>query len=171
MHEPRMSVTGHLAAVPKLRITKQGHSVADFRIAHTPRVRLGEGWVDGETIWFSVTVWRGLAEHVAASIRKGDRVVVEGKLSQRSWTDEKGQVRTSLELDAASVGIDLMFNRATSHRTVPPAQDPMVSSGEVDPVTGEVLMVTAARPLVDLDGSDGLEDELADLEADELVAG
>ncbi len=135
-------------------------------------MKLDQGWVDGETIWFNVTVWRGLAEHVAASIKKGDRVIVEGKLSQRTWTDDKGQARTNLEVDADCVGIDLMFNRATSHRTsAPPVErsDDLVSSGEVDPETGEVLMVTPGGPLAE--DSIDLEDELADLEADELVAG
>lgn len=170
MHEPRMTITGHLAAVPKLRTSKQGHSVADFRVAHTPRAKLDQGWVDGETIWFNVTVWRGLAEHVASSIKKGDRVIVEGRLTQRTWTDDTGQARANLEIDADCVGIDLMFNRATSHRTsAPPVErsDDLVSSGAVDPDTGEVLMVTPGGPLT---GGD-LDDELIDLEADELVAG
>ncbi len=178
MHEPRMTITGHLAAVPRLRISKQGHSVADFRVAHTPRVKLDQGWVDGETIWFNVTVWRGLAEHVASSIKKGDRVIVEGRLAQRTWTDDKGQARTNLEIDADCVGIDLMFNRATSHRTsAPPVEQSgapagndegdLVSSGQVDPETGEVLMVTPGGPE---DGTD-LDDELADLETGELVPG
>ena len=171
MHEPRTTVTGHLAAAPKLRTSKQGHSVADFRIAHTPRVQHGEGWVDGETIWFKVTVWRGQAEHVATSLRKGDRVMVEGRLTQHSWTDSKGELRTDLEIDASEVGLGLMYHRATSHRTSAPPR----STGEVDFETGEVLMADAARPLVDLEQDveqdEELQDELEELEADELVAG
>lgn len=176
MHEPHMTITGHLAAEPKLRTSKQGHSVTDFRVATTPRVKKDDGWVDGETIWFNVTVWRGLAEHVSQSIKKGDRVIVDGRLTQRTWTDDQGQARTNLELDASSVGLDLMFNRATSHRTSappPPADrgsDELVSSGQVDPATGEALMVSPARPLFDHDDEGGdLDDELVDLETGELV--
>ena len=109
MHEPFLTVVGNVAGPPRLRTTPNGIAVADFRIASTPRRQdRAEGtWSDGETIWFGVTTWRGLAEHVAGSLKKGDKVVVAGRLTTRSWEVEGGERRTGLELDAAHVGLDL----------------------------------------------------------------
>lgn len=109
MHEPLLTVTGNVAVVPSLRELSSGTRVAGFRLAHTPRRQdkaTGE-WSDGTTLWFGVTCWRSLAEHTAQSLKPGDRVVVTGKLSARTWTSPDGEERSGLEIDATSVGFDL----------------------------------------------------------------
>ena len=143
MHEPYLTVVGNVAGPPRLRTTPAGVSVADFRIASTPRRHdRAEGtWSDGETIWFGVTAWRGLAEHVAGSLHKGDKVVVAGRLTTRSWEVEGGERRSGLELEAAHVGLDL--SRGAAGYVKPGRlvvdEDPWISSGQVDRETGEVL--------------------------------
>ena len=143
MNEPHLTVVGHVAGPPRLRTTAAGVSVADFRIASTPRRqdRSDGSWSDGETIWFGVSVWRGLAEHVAGSLKKGDKVVVSGRLTTRSWEVEGGERRTGLELDAAHVGLDLSRGPAAYVKPgrLDPTEDPWISSGVVDRETGQVL--------------------------------
>ncbi len=143
MHEPLITVVGNVAGPPRHRTTPAGVPVADFRIAATPRRldRAANTWGDGETLWFGVTVWRALADHCATSLKKGDRVVVAGRLTTRSWEVEGGERRSGLEVDATSVGLELSRGDAAYVR---PAQlvtdqDPWVSSGQVNPLTGEVV--------------------------------
>ena len=103
-----------------------GVPVARFRVASTPR-RLNRStgeWHDGPTQWYSVSAWRALGEHCAASLRRGDPVVVHGRLTQSSWTNQDGVEVTSLEVDASFVGHDL--SRGTSdftRRGVRPSAD------------------------------------------------
>lgn len=142
MHEPLITVAGNVAGPPRHRTTPGGVAVADFRIAATPRRldRATAQWGDGETIWFGVTTWRSLADHCAASIGKGDRVVVTGRLTTRSYEVEGGERRTGLEVDATSVGLDLSKGTAT-YVKVPPLQtdaDPWAAERGVDPATGEM---------------------------------
>lgn len=143
MHEPLITIVGNVAGPPTLRTTPTGVPVSDFRVAATPRRhdRATDQWGDGETIWFGVTTWRALGEHCAGSLKKGDRVVVTGRLTTRSWEVEGGERRSSLQVDASSVGLEL--SRGTAAYQRPPQlvtdQDPWLSSGRVDPATGEVL--------------------------------
>jgi len=143
VHEPVLTTVGNLAAPPRLRLTAAGVPVADFRIATTPRRqdRVTGAWSDGETLWFSVTVWRTLAEHCAGSLDKGDRVVVTGRLTVHSWETDTGEKRNGLEIEATSVGLDLGRGRAQYVKDAPlvVTEEPWASSGEVDPETGEVL--------------------------------
>ena len=142
MHEPLITVVGNVAGPPRQRTTPAGVAVSDFRIAATPRRldRAANTWSDGETIWFGVSTWRGLAEHVAASLKKGDRVVVSGRLTTRSWEVEGGERRTGLEIDAAHVGLDLARGPAEYVKpgTLVVTEDPWLSSGRVDQETGAV---------------------------------
>ena len=107
MYEPTIELTGHLGGDPDLRFTPNGHPVVDLRVATTRRFKVGEEWQDGETMWFEVACWKQLAEHVSESLKKGDKVMVTGRLLQRSWTREDGSVSTKLVIDATAVGIDL----------------------------------------------------------------
>lgn len=107
MNEPQISLAGNLAYDPKLRFTSTGVPVTDLRVASTQRKRVGEQWEDGETLWFGVTCWKQLAENVAKSLHKGDRVTVAGRLAQRTWTKEDGTDVVNLEIDATAVGVDL----------------------------------------------------------------
>ncbi len=109
MNGPQITVVGHVAWPPRLRTLASGTIVADFRVATTPSRfdKTTQAWVDLETLWFGVTCWRSLAEHAALSFNKGDRVIVTGHLSTRSWQGKEGEERNSLEIDATSVGMDL----------------------------------------------------------------
>lgn len=140
MHEPVITLVGNVGRVPRRRVTSAGVSVTDFRLASTPR-RLDKAagtWSDGETTWFGVTCWRALADHVAESLLVGDRVVVTGRLSTSSWKTETGETRSSLEVEAATVGLDLTWGRAIPDRKVREAAVNWQESGQVDPMTGEV---------------------------------
>ena len=131
MHEPTITVIGNVAVVPTLRTLASGTAVAGFRIANTPRRQdRGTGeWSDGETSWFGVTCWRSLAQHCAESLRKGDRVVVTGRLVTRSWRSETGEERTGLEIDAVAVGYDLTRTAAVPVRSVAPVVAPESAGG------------------------------------------
>ncbi len=91
--------------------TKANGTVAKFRLASTPRVRTKGEWGDGNTTWIEVSCFRALAEHVASSIRKGDPVVVIGRLRTNAW-EKDGQSHERLVLEAESIGHDL--NRGTA---------------------------------------------------------
>jgi single-strand DNA-binding protein len=116
MNEPHIDLTGHLGADPTLRTTPNGVAVTDLRIATTRRYKVGEEWRDGETMWFEVAVWKQLAENVCATLKKGDKVCVSGRLLQRSWTREDGSVGASLVIDATAVGLDLGRSPAAVRR-------------------------------------------------------
>jgi len=96
-------------------------NLARFRLGHTPRRyrrQTGE-WADGETQWFTVSAWRRLGEHCARSIRKGDPVIVHGRLSQRTWRAKSGEEVVSLEIDAFAVGHNLTLGTAAFTRSSP----------------------------------------------------
>ncbi len=147
MHEPLVTLVGNVAAPPRLRTTPAGVAVADFRVAATPRHldRATGAWSDGETLWFGVTTWRGLAEHSAASLRKGDRVVVTGRLTTRTYAVEGGERRTALEVDAATVGFDLARGTASYVRAAPGPGDQEPAASDPDgPPGGPVDSESAA---------------------------
>ena len=149
MHEPLITVIGNVAQTPTLRTTATGVSVSGFRVAATPRLKNRETdeWIDGETLWFGVSAWRQLGEHCATSISKGDRVVVTGRLLLRTWVDPEGKERTSLQVDATTVGLDLSRSAARVVRPPLPAlgTDPGPLAGLLDRATGE----TYGGPLSD----------------------
>lgn len=144
MNGPQITVVGHLAWPPRTRTLAGGTVVADFRIGQTPSRfdKATNAWVDLETLWFGVTCWRALAEHTGTSLKKGDRVVVTGRLTTRSWTNDKGEARSGLEIDATSVGIDLSRGPVTQTRVerMSGAVDDQwnESPAGVDPLTGEL---------------------------------
>lgn len=153
MNEPQITLTGNVAYPPKLRSVASGVSVTDFRLACTPRRQdraTGE-WSDGPTLWFGVTCWKALAENAAASLGKGDRVVVSGRLALRAWTGEDGVERTSHEIEATSLGVDLARATVTVERTARPsaAEDVWTSTGEVDDDGRVRLERVGAAPATD----------------------
>lgn len=110
-----ITVVGNLTADPELRFTQSGAAVAGFTIASTPRTfnRQSNQWEDGEALFLRSSVWRDQAEHVADSLHKGDRVIAQGKLKQRSFQDKDGNNRTSIELDVEEVAPSLLYATAT----------------------------------------------------------
>src|SRR4029450_5346641 len=111
------SIPGNLAADPELRFTNTGIAVANLRVAVTQRLQDKDGtWRDGETSFHRVTVWRQQAINLADSLAKGDRVMVTGRLRQRSWETPEGERRSSTEIDADEVGASLKFHTAKLER-------------------------------------------------------
>lgn len=109
MFDTQVTVVGNLVADPRLNFTGDGQPVASFRIASTPRRfdRVSNEWRDGDTLYASVTCWRGLAENAAASLKKGQSAIVIGRLSVRHYETKDGEKRQSVEIDAMAVGPDL----------------------------------------------------------------
>ncbi|WP_369200525.1 single-stranded DNA-binding protein [Streptomyces sp. PU-14G] len=107
--ETVITVVGNLVDDPELRFTPSGAAVAKFRVASTPRTfdRQTNEWKDGESLFLTCSVWRQAAENVAESLTKGTRVVVQGRLRQRSYEDREGIKRTVYELDVDEVGASL----------------------------------------------------------------
>jgi single-strand DNA-binding protein len=109
-----ITVVGNLVDDPELRFTPSGAAVANFRIASTPRTfdRQANEWKDGEALFLSCSVWRQAAENVAESLQKGMRVIVQGRLKQRSYDTREGERRTVVELEVDEVGPALAFATA-----------------------------------------------------------
>lgn len=107
--ETVITVCGNLVDDPELRFTPSGAAVAKFRVASTPRTynKDTQAWEDGESLFLSCSVWRQQAEHVAESLTKGMRVIVVGRLKQRSYEDREGVKRTVFELDVEEVAPSL----------------------------------------------------------------
>lgn len=107
-----VTMTGRVGTSVDLRATKYGFPYARFRMAHTPRVQRDGEWADGETTWVSVRCYKALAENIAYSLRKGDPVLVTGRLRTESWVDSSEVSRDSLVLEAISLGHDLALGQA-----------------------------------------------------------
>lgn len=114
MSENDTKIVGNLTADPELRFTPSGAPVANFTIAHTPRQfdRQTNEWKDGETLFLDCSVWRDLAENVAQSLRRGQRVVAFGSLKQRNWEAEDGSKRSKIEMTVDDIGPSLRRHTA-----------------------------------------------------------
>jgi single-strand DNA-binding protein len=112
--ETVITVVGNLVDDPELRFTPSGAAVANFRIASTPRTfdKQTNEWKDGDALFLSCSVWRQAAENVAESLQKGMRVVVQGRLKQRSYETREGEKRTVVELEVDEVGPSLKYATA-----------------------------------------------------------
>jgi single-strand DNA-binding protein len=144
MNEVQMTIAGNVVDSPKLRRTKSGHSVASFRVASTPRRfdRETNTWVDGATLFVTVTCWRAMGENVAQSLRKGQPVVVQGRYCQREYErDEK--LHTAYELEAIAIGHDLARGVSTFEKVFRPAtaEVPVDDDGIPADETGHYLDV------------------------------
>lgn len=104
-----LTIVGNLTADPELRFTPSGHAVASFTVASTPRTfdRQSNDWKDGETLFLRCSIWRQAAENVAESLQRGQRVIVTGRLKQRSYETRDGEKRTVYEVDCDDVGPSL----------------------------------------------------------------
>jgi single-strand DNA-binding protein len=104
-----ITLVGNLVDDPELRFTPSGAAVAKFRIASTPRFldKQTNEWKDGESLFLSCNVWRQAAENVAESLQRGMRVIVQGRLKQRSYETKEGEKRTVYEIEADEVGPSL----------------------------------------------------------------
>jgi len=112
--ETVITVVGNLTGDPELRFTPNGAAVASFTVASTPRTldRATNEWKDGEPLFLRCSIWRQAAEHVAESLTKGARVIVQGRLKQRSFETREGEKRTVFELDVDEIGPSLRYATA-----------------------------------------------------------
>lgn len=141
-----LTITGNLTSDPELRYTPTGQAVCNFRVASTPRAfdKATNDWKDGESLFLSCNVWRSAAENCAESLQRGMRVIVTGRLKQRSFETREGEKRTVYEIDVDDVGPSLKNASAKvnrSERSRPdgqaqaasqPADDPWASGGAGD---------------------------------------
>lgn len=150
--ETQITLVGNLVDDPELRFTNSGAAVASFRVASTPRTfdRQSGEWKDGESMFLTCSVWRQYAENVAESLQRGMRVIVQGRLRQRSYETREGEKRTVFEVDVEEVGPALRsatakvtktqrqgggygdqgggFGGPQSGRSGPPADDPWATN-------------------------------------------
>lgn len=131
--ETVLTVVGNLTADPELRYTQSGKPVANFTVASTPRTfdRQSNQWTDGDALFLRCSVWGDVAEHAAGSLQKGARVIVQGRLTQRSFKDREGNERTSLELQVDEIGPSLKYATAQLVRAgqAKPASDAWAPAG------------------------------------------
>ena len=150
-----VTLTGYVTAEPKIWKTARTQTpVASVRVGSTPR-RLDRGtgeWQDGETSYYTVKCWRRLAENVHGSLRKGDMIIVRGKISTRSWVDDQQRTRTEMQVEADSVGHDLSFGWSRFNRgvQVAPGSRRGIDEGE------------AARHAMSLDADPAQDADLAE---------
>jgi single-strand DNA-binding protein len=109
-----ITVIGNLTDDPELRFTPSGAAVAKFRVASTPRFldKQTNEWKDGEPLFLSCNIWRQAAENVAESLQRGARVIVTGRLRQRSYETREGEKRTVMELEVDEIGPSLRYATA-----------------------------------------------------------
>ena len=109
-----ITIIGNLTADPEMRFTPSGAAVASFTVASTPRTfdRQAGEWKDGETLFMPCSSWRDAAENVAESLTKGTRVIVQGRLVQRSFTTREGENRTVMEMQVDEIGPSLRYAKA-----------------------------------------------------------
>ena len=109
-----ITVIGNLTADPELRFTPSGAAVANFTVASTPRTfdRQTNEWKDGEALFLRCNIWREAAENVAESLTRGSRVIVSGRLKQRSFETREGEKRTVVELEVDEIGPSLKYATA-----------------------------------------------------------
>jgi single-strand DNA-binding protein len=107
--DTQITIAGNLVDDPELRFTPAGHPVARFRIASTPRYydKQASEWKDGDALFLTCNVWRQMAENVAESLTRGSRVIVQGRLRQRSYETKQGEKRTVYEVEVDEVGASL----------------------------------------------------------------
>jgi len=112
--ETVITVVGNLTSDPELRFTPSGAAVASFTVASTPRTldKATNEWKDGEALFLRCSIWRQAAENVAESLTRGSRVIVQGRLKQRSFETKEGEKRTVIELDVDEVGPSLRYATA-----------------------------------------------------------
>ena len=114
-----ITIIGNLVDDPELRFTPNGAAVAKFRIASTPRYldKATNEWKDGDSLYLSCNVWRQAAENVAESLTRGMRVIVQGRLKQRSYETKEGEKRTVYEIEIDEVGPSLRNATAKVSKT------------------------------------------------------
>ncbi len=117
--ETNLTVIGNITDDPDLRFTPSGAAVANFTVASTPRIfdKQTNEWKDGDALFLRCSIWRQAAENVAESLQRGSRVIVSGRLKQRSYETREGEKRTVVELDVEEIGASLKYATAKITKT------------------------------------------------------
>lgn len=138
------TVSGLVATTPRHLVTQEGLPITSFRLASSKRRydRSKKTWVDGETNWFTITSFRQLAINSASSVSKGDRILVCGKLKVRDW-DNGERSGTSVEIEAESLGHDLVWGTTEFNRTVLVREDPEDDDSDASEPEAESQLVGA----------------------------
>ncbi|MDD7941689.1 single-stranded DNA-binding protein [Actinomycetospora lutea] len=146
MNETTLTIVGNLTDAPELRYLPSGAARAGFTVASTPRRfdRQSGEWTDGDALFLRAVAWGALAEHAAESLSRGDRVVVTGRLRQRSFETAEGQRRQVIELEVDEVGVSLRYATARPQRmsaVAPAARNGAAESGDdsVDHLVDELV--------------------------------
>jgi single-strand DNA-binding protein len=158
--DTQITITGNLVDDPELRFTPAGQPVARFRVASTPRFRdnsTGE-WKDGDSLFLTCNVWRQAAENTAESLTRGMRVIVSGRLRQRSYETKEGEKRTVYELEVDDVGPSLRSASAKVNRAARSSGNDGVQGGSGGGRAGQGGSGENADPWA-ADGGDGYSDE------------
>lgn len=134
-NDTTITIIGNLAADPELRFTSSGAAVANFTVCSTPRYfdKTTEQWKDGDGLFLRCNVWRQPAENVAESLTRGARVIVTGRLRQRSFDTREGEKRTVMELEVDEVGASLRYATVTVNKAERQSTEQVpVSVGSMD---------------------------------------
>jgi single-strand DNA-binding protein len=118
-----MTVKGNLGSDPELKFVKTSRGetgLVTFSLAHTPKEKKGDTWVEGETIWFRITSWGEKGEALVDTLRKGDSVIVQGNMKQSSFKGRDGQDKTVLEINATDIGLVPKTGRSSNTRSQAP---------------------------------------------------
>jgi single-strand DNA-binding protein len=124
-------ITGNVGSEVECRTARDELVFASFRLASTPRIRRGGEWVDGETTWLGVTCSKALAENVRASVKKGDPVVVVGRLRTNRWEDSERGAQERLSIEATAIGHDLTRGVAEFRRNARSAPEESINVAEL----------------------------------------
>jgi single-strand DNA-binding protein len=154
MQDTTITIIGNLTDDPELRFTPSGAAVAKFRVASTPRYldKTTNEWKDGDPLFMACTIWRQAAEHVAECLTRGARVIVTGRLKQRSYETREGEKRTVIELEADEVGPSLRYATAK-------VQKMTRSNGTASKGTDEWSNASPARAAAATPSGGNFEDE------------
>lgn len=132
-----VAFSGNLVANPELKKVN-GTLLAEFRVASTPRIQVDGKWTNGETMYIDVTAWRGLGEHVGNSLVKGQRVVVTGEATTKTFTKKDGTEGSATQVQAEDVGMSLLFHDVQK-----------VDSQQVERGMGTLKEALGATPLME----------------------
>jgi single-strand DNA-binding protein len=153
--EIQVTVIGNLTADPELRFTPSGAAVANFTVASTPRFFKDGEWRDGDPTFLRCNIWRQAAENVAESFQRGDRVIVVGKLQQRSFETKEGEKRSTMELQVDEIGPSVKFKAASVQRAErrQTADDPWGDNQAPGPANGAAADPWGSAPARPAQGS------------------
>ncbi len=154
LNEAQISLTGYVATQPVVRMVKSGATNLSMRVAWTPRRqdRVTGEWTDGNTSYVTVICWRRLATNGAVCLRKGDPVVVKGRLSIRTYEDKEGVRKVAVEVEASSVGHDLSRGVAQFQRVRPQTGRTAAEFAAANGEGAAAAAQGAAQPAIASDG-------------------